>query len=111
MCEKILEKAGLRDCFETIRANPLKLEAGSIVGGVPRLVSAEDKLSLAKELLGRDPNGVAAVGDGYTDIPILDWVQWPVMMDPDLSNRQKHASKPYHFIPSVDVLPVLLTQL
>ena len=111
LCEKVLEKAGLRDCFEIIRANPLKLESGSIVGGVPRLVSAEDKLSLAKELLGRDPKGVAAVGDGYTDIPLLDWVQWPVMMDPDLSNRQKYASKPYRFIPSIGFLPGLLAQL
>ncbi len=111
LCEKILEKADVRECFETIWANPLKLEAGSIVGGVSRLVSAEDKLSMAKGLLDGNPRGVVAVGDGYTDIPLLDWVQWPVMMDPDQSNRRKYASKPYRFIPSISALPGLLTQM
>ena len=111
LCEKVLEKADVRDCFETVRANPLILKADSIAGGMSQVVSAEDKLSTAKELLGGNPNGVVAVGDGYTDIPLLDWVQWPIMMDPDQSNRRKYASKPYRFISSISVLPGLLTQL
>ena len=111
LCERVLEKAGVRECFETVRANPLKLKAGRIVGGVSRLVSAEDKLSMAKGLLDGNPRGVVAVGDGYTDIPLLDWVQWPVMMDLDQSNRRKYASKPYCFTPSISALPGLLTQM
>ena len=66
---------------------------------------------MAKGLLDGNPRGVVAVGDGYTDIPLLDWVQWPVMMDPDQSNRRKYASKPYRFIPSISALPGLLTQM
>jgi len=111
LCEKILEKAGVKMCFEAIRANPLKLEAGCIKGGVSRLVAAEDKLALARKLTNNNPNGVAAVGDGYTDIPLLDWVQEPIMMDPDQSNQRKYCSQPYRFIPSISALPGLLTQM
>ena len=110
LCEKVLYKAGVRHCFENVRANPLILDAGSIVGGISQLVSAEDKLSLAKDLTHNTPGGVVAVGDGYTDIPLLDWVQYPVMVNHDQARPPKHAGKPYHFIPSVATLPQLLTQ-
>jgi len=111
LCEKILERAGVKKCFEAIKANPLILEAGSIAGGVSRVVAAEDKLTLARKLTGNNPKGVVAVGDGYTDIPLLDWVQWPVMMDPDQSNQRKYTSKPYRFIPAISALPGVLTQM
>lgn len=110
LCQKVLEKADVRKCFETVRANPFKLEANRVAGGESRLVAAEDKLSLARKVTGNNPEGVVAVGDGYTDMPLLDWVQWPVMMDPDQSNQRKYASKPYRFIPSLKALPGLLTQ-
>ena len=111
LCEKVLKKAGIRDCFETVRANPLILESGNIVGGVSQVVAAEDKLTLARQLTGTPPKGVVAVGDGYTDIPLLDWAEYPVMVDPDQSNQRKYTSKPYHFIPSINALPGLLTQM
>lgn len=111
LCEKVLDKAGLRECFETVRANPLNLEAGRIMGGVSLLVSAEDKLSLARELTGNNPRGVVAVGDGYTDIPLLDWVQYPVMMDSGHASEARYAGKPYCFVDSITALPSLLTRL
>lgn len=111
LCERTLEKAGVRDCFETVKANPLRLKHGRIAGGGETpLISAEDKLFTARGLLGRRPAGIVAVGDGYTDIPLLDWVPWPVMLDTDRSKRRKYASKPYHFIPAIHALPRLLTQ-
>jgi len=109
LCEKILERAGVKKCFEAISANPLKLEAGNIKGGVSCMVSAEDKLSLARKLTGNNPKGVVAVGDGYTDIPLLDWVQEPIMMDPDQSKQSTYAGKPYQFITAIGELPRLLT--
>lgn len=111
LSERVLQKADVLDCFEAVKANPLRLKGGKINGIEPRLVTAEDKLSTAKELICNNPRGVVAVGDGYTDIPLLDWTQYPVMMDPEQSKQPKHAAKPYYFVPSVGALPRLLTQL
>ena len=52
LCERVLQKAGVRDCFETIKANPLILKGDRIAGIEPRVVAAEDKLSIAKKLIG-----------------------------------------------------------
>ena len=106
----VLEKAGVRECFETVQANPFIWNSGYILGSVSYLVSAEDKLSMAKSLVGGTPGGIVAVGDGYTDLPLLDWVQWPALVDPDGAKQSKYTGKPYHFIPSITALPRLLTQ-
>ena len=111
LCEGVLQKAGVRNCFESVAANPFRLKNGKIEGVVPRVVSAYDKLFTARTLVGKSPKGIVAVGDGYTDIPLLDWAQFPVMMDPGHSKQTKYAGKPYYFMDSVSALPRLLTQL
>ena len=111
LCERTLQAAGVRDCFETVRANPLRMEGDRIDGVEPRLVTAQDKLTAAGGLTGGNPRGVVAIGDGYTDIPLLDWAQYPVMMDPDRSKQAAYGAKPYYFIRSVGALPRLLTRL
>ena len=111
LCEGVLQKAGVRDCFESVTANPFRLKNGKIDGVVPRVVNAYDKLFTARKLIGKSPKGIVAVGDGYTDIPLLDWAQYPVMMDPGHLKQAEYAVKPYYFTPSVSALPQLLTQL
>lgn len=111
LCEGVLQKAGVRDCFESVTANPFRLKNGKIEGVVPRVVNAYDKLFTARKLIGKSPKGIVAVGDGYTDIPLLDWAQYPVMMDHGHLKQAEYAVKPYYFTPSVSALPRLLTQL
>jgi len=49
-----------------------------------------------------------AVGDGYTDIPMLDWAKFPVLLDRTGRKQPKYAGKNYHFVRSlpeiVDIL-------
>ena len=45
-----------------------------------------------------DPNDAIAVGDGYTDPPLLDWVKTPVMINRDGTKRVRYRANPYHFI-------------
>lgn len=111
LCEGVLQKAGVRGCFESVTANPFKLKNGKIEGVVPRVVNADDKLLTAWKLVGKSPKGIVAVGDGYTDIPLLDWAQYPVMMDPDHSKHAHYAAKPYHFAAAVAAIPALLPRL
>lgn len=111
LCEGVLQKAGLRDCFESVAANPFRLKNGKIDGVVPRVVNADDKLFTAMKLVDSNPKGIVAVGDGYTDIPLLDWAQYPVLMDPGHIKQPKYAGKPYYFMDSVSALPSILTRL
>ena len=51
-------------------------------------------------------NGVSAdetiaVGDGYTDIPLLDWAKISVLVDRTGKKQTKYAHKNYHFVQSL----------
>jgi phosphoserine phosphatase len=42
-----------------------------------------------------------AVGDGYTDIPMLDWAEIPVLVDRSGRKQIKYAHKNYRFVRSL----------
>jgi len=49
-----------------------------------------------------------AVGDGYTDIPMLDWAKFPVLLDRTGRKQTKFAGKSYRFVRSLhEVLDIL----
>jgi len=110
LVERILMYAGLRNCFATVQANPLTITDGVVSGLKSSLITAQEKLFAAKRLYHGNRCGLMAVGDGYTDIPLLDWVELPVMITRDNLRKNPYAAKPYHFIPTVAALEkVLLT--
>ena len=47
-----------------------------------------------------DPGQCIAVGDGYTDIPVLDWAATSVIVDRTGGKKVKYANKNYHFVKS-----------
>jgi len=109
LSERVLWKAGISNCFESVHANPLQFKNGLVTGITPCLITAEDKRRLAEQLAGGHAHDVVAVGDGYTDLPLLDWAETPVMIDPDGSKRRAYDGKFYHFAPSVAAVDKLLT--
>ena len=55
-----------------------------------------------------DPGKCMAVGDGYTDIPMLDWAKIPVLVDRTGRKQSKYAAKNYHFVRSLpEILDVM----
>ena len=60
----------------------------------------EDKVRFLVEQ-GVDPAGCVAVGDGYTDIPLLDWANTAVMLDRAGRKRIKYGHKNYRFVKSL----------
>lgn len=109
LVERVLRKAGIHSCFESLHANSLRFKNGLVSGITSCLTTAEDKRRLGEQLAGGHAHGVVAVGDGYTDLPMLDWAETPVMIDPDGSKRWTYGGKPYHFAPSVAAVDKLLT--
>ena len=55
-----------------------------------------------------EPGRCMAVGDGYTDIPMLDWAKIPVLVDRTGRKQSKYAAKNYHFVRSLpEILDVM----
>ena len=102
-----LKKAGLGDCFERIAANRFVVESGRINGMTLHVPNPEDKV---KYLVAQriDPARCVAVGDGYTDIPLLDWAKISVMVDRTGQKQAKYGHKNYHFVRSLsEILDII----
>lgn len=107
LSERVIRMAGLERCFSLVEGNRFVIEAGRVVGVISRVPDPQTKLSLVKAR-GLAPAEVAAVGDGYTDLPLLDWAGTSFLMDRDGTRRDKYRQKGYRSIRSIpDVLELL----
>ena len=86
--------------FSQIISNPLIFKKNKIDGIYFNVKKGIDKIKVA-EKLNLDPARTIVVGDGYTDIPLLDWSAFPFMLDPGKNKRKKYANKNYTFIESL----------
>ena len=100
LSENTLQQAGLDDCFEIFAGNRFESESGTISGMTLHIPNPEDKVRF---LVDRriDPDQCMAVGDGYTDIPMLDWAKISVLMDRTGRKQKKYSHKNYYFIRSL----------
>ena len=72
-----------------------------------QILTPQDKLTLIEDR-GMVPETTIAVGDGYTDLPLLDWTKIPVMMDRTGLKRKRFARKGYRFISTAaDILKIV----
>jgi phosphoserine phosphatase len=107
LSERTLAYAGLGDCFETIAGNRFNISQGLINGMTLHVPNPVDKVIWA-ENKGLSADETIAVGDGYTDIPLLDWAKTSIMMDRTGRKRSKYKNKNYHFISSTsEILEVI----
>jgi len=100
LSERTLENAGLAGCFRMIAGNRFEAANGRINGMTLHIPNPEDKVRFLVEH-GFEPGRCVAVGDGYTDIPLLDWAKIPVLVDRTGKKRIKYARKNYHFVRSL----------
>ena len=107
LSERILTNAGLGDCFESIAANRFNISKGLINGMRLHLANPLDKVTWLKKM-GICADDAIAVGDGYTDIPLLDWAKISVLVDRTGKKKAKYRHKNYRFISSTsEILDVL----
>jgi phosphoserine phosphatase len=100
LAESTLEKAGVADCFEAIAGNRFESANGKISSMTLHIPNPEDKVRYLAELK-IDPSKCMAIGDGYTDIPMLDWAKYPVLLDRTGRKQPKLAYKNYCFVRSL----------
>ena len=107
LSERTLQNAGLEDCFENIVGNRFKINNGLIDGMTLHVPNPVDKVKWVKKM-GLSPANAVAVGDGYTDIPLLDWANISVLVDRTGKKRRKYQHKDFRFISSItEILGVL----
>jgi len=97
---RILRAAGLADCFSFLEGNWFIINDGKIQGMDFHIPTPESKLELLLEY-GITAEQAAVVGDGFTDLPLLDWAAVPVLLDRTGEKKAKYKGKGYHHAASV----------
>jgi len=100
LSERILRFAGIEDCFDLIEGNRFQFDEDRIAGMHLRLPDPDDKLAMMNKL-NLSPERTIVVGDGYTDLPLLNWSSIPVIMDRTGKKKKGFTSHNFHFITSI----------
>jgi len=100
LSERILKFAGIEDCFGVIEGNRFQFDGDRIAGMHLRLPDPDDKLAMMNKL-NLSPERTIVVGDGYTDLPLLNWSSIPVMIDRTGKKKKGFTSHNFHFITSI----------
>jgi phosphoserine phosphatase len=107
LIQRTLHLADLENCFTVIKGNHFECEDNRITGMTFLMLHPQDKLTEIKNR-GLAPQTTIAVGDGYTDLPLLDWAGLPIMMDRSGRKKKRFAQKGYRFISAVaDIIGVI----
>jgi phosphoserine phosphatase len=107
LSERILKIAGLGDCFDVIEGNRFEMVNDQISGMLRSMNNPENKVKFL-EHKGIRPEHTVAIGDGYTDIPLLDWAQIPIMMDRTGKKKALYGHKNYKFISEISEIFTIL---
>jgi phosphoserine phosphatase len=103
LSERVLKYAELKDCFRLIEGNRFRFNQDQITGMNFHIPDPEDKLRFAKNLK-LSPHRTIVVGDGYTDLPLLNWSSIPVMLDRTGQKKKRFTSHHFYFISGIPEL-------
>ena len=107
LIRKVLEFAGIDHNFSHTLANRLTFRNNRIDGMHYSVLAPKDKLAALATRHIR-PDACIVVGDGYTDIPLMDKAKFPVLMDRTGGKRRLAKAKGYHSIASIpELIPLI----
>ena len=110
LSERVLKIAELADCFDVIEGNRFTFENKRINGMAYDMCNPEDKRTFLQNK-ALSPEHAIAVGDGYTDIPMLDWARNAIVMDRSGRKKAQFRNKNYKFISSIPEILGLIPEL
>lgn len=103
LSERILTFAELRDCFNLIEGNRFEFDENRIKGMDLRLPDPKDKLHMV-HTLSLSPDRTIVVGDGYTDLPLLNWSAMPILIDRSGKKEKQFSAHNFYFITAIPQL-------
>lgn len=110
LMERTLKRAGIYGYFDGIYGNRFRFLNNRILSMDLNVLKPKDKLTLVGDQ-GISPEQTIVVGDGYTDIPLLDWAKIPVVIDRTGKKRKKYNHMEYYFISSIPEIIDLVNTL
>ena len=107
LSERVLKIAGVGSCFDFIEGNRFHIENNRIRGMTLNMKSPPAKVRFLVKM-GIPAAATIAIGDGYTDVPMLDWSRVPIVLDRSGRERKRFSQKNYDFISSLsELLPLI----
>ena len=107
LSERVIKLIGLAHCFEYVEGNRFHFVNGKITGMMYNMDNPEQKVKfLQKKRIS--PENAVAVGDGYTDIPLLNWAAIPVMIDRTGKKKTLFGHKNFKFISEISEILTIL---
>jgi phosphoserine phosphatase len=107
LSERVIKMVGLTHCFDYIEGNRFHIVNGKITGMLFNMDNPEQKVKFLQEKR-ISPENAIAVGDGYTDIPLLNWAGIPVMLDRTGEKKALYGHNNYKFISEIsEILNIL----
>jgi len=103
LSERILTFAEIRDCFNLIEGNRFEFDENRIKGMDLRLPDPKDKLHMV-HTLSLSPDRTIVVGDGYTDLPLLNWSAMPILIDRSGKKEKQFSAHNFYFITAIPQL-------
>jgi phosphoserine phosphatase len=100
LSERVLRFAGLLNCFSLVEGNRFQFADDRIQGMELRLPDPTDKLQMMQRL-NLSPDLTMVVGDGYTDLPLLDWSTMPVLIDRSGRKKKFFSTRNFYFITAI----------
>ena len=100
LSERVLRFAGLLNCFSLVEGNRFQFADDRIEGMQLRLPDPTDKLQMMHRL-NLSPDLTMVVGDGYTDLPLLDWSTMSVLIDRSGRKKKYFSTRNFYFITAI----------
>jgi len=101
----VLHKSGILKCFSDVVANRFIFKDHVISGIEYRTLKPADKLN-AVISMGFNPEDTIVVGDGPTDIPLLNWSVFPVVIRRNNNEKAGSSGCRYSIISEIaDIIP------
>ena len=107
---RILEYAGLGQCFKAIIGNRFKIRHNRITGVSFYVRMPQDKLTHVKRQRICAEKAIV-VGDGYTDIPLLDWAAVPILIDRTGKKKARYDNKNYYFASTISHVAEIINKI
>ena len=110
LSERVLGFAGLLNCFSLIEGNRFQFAGDRIDGMELLLPHPADKLQMMQQL-NLSPDLTMVVGDGYTDLPLLDWSTMPVLIDRSGRKKKYFSDRNFYFITAIPQILNIIEKL